>query len=189
MTTSALLWGLGDVLAQRLAEQRKTLDQRRTGMTALYGGMFMGPVGHYWYLTLDQVVSRLFRPASPAFLAAKVIADTAILGPIYVMAFYAWGAMTIDGSGWQGFKEKLTKDFIPTYAAELCIWPAFQTFNFIKIPVEHQLLAVNLMTLVDASFLSWARNQDDWVALVMNMMKGKSAAEDTQQPAKHAKDV
>lgn len=37
-----------------------------------------------------------------------------------------------------------------------------QAFNFTRIPVEHQLLAVNCMTLLDASFLSWARNQDDW---------------------------
>eukprot|EP00983_Pelagomonas_calceolata_P040777 1137770-Pelagomonas_calceolata.AAC.20 len=37
-----------------------------------------------------------------------------------------------------------------------------QTFNFVKVPVQHQLLAVNFMTLVDASFLSWARNQENW---------------------------
>ncbi len=36
---------------------------------------------------------------------------------------------------------------------------AAQAFNFTRIPVEHQLLAVNGMTLIDACFLSWARSQ------------------------------
>ena len=74
-------------------------------------------------------------------------------------AFYLWGALMIDNTGLEGFKKKITKDFVPTYAAELCIWPPFQLFNFTRIPVEHHLLAVNLMTVLDVSFLSWARSQ------------------------------
>jgi len=65
----------------------------------------------------------------------------------------------IDNSGFDGFKKKIAKDFLPTYAAEMCIWPPFQAFNFTRIPVEHHLLAVNLMTVLDVSFLSWARCQ------------------------------
>jgi hypothetical protein len=42
------------------------------------------------------------------------------------VAFYAWGAYTIDRTGWHGFKEKIQKDFVSTYLAELVIWPAFQ---------------------------------------------------------------
>jgi len=42
------------------------------------------------------------------------------------IAFYAWGSVAIDKSGWEGFMDKLHKDFVPTYLAELVIWPAFQ---------------------------------------------------------------
>lgn len=45
MTTSFLLWGLGDVLAQRLAEQRKHIEKKRAVLTATFGASFMGPVG------------------------------------------------------------------------------------------------------------------------------------------------
>lgn len=75
------------------------------------------------------------------------------------------------------------QDFLPTFAAELAVWPLFQTFNFTRIPVEHQLLAVNGMTLVvgDISValicaccsaqhglgtpagLAWARNRGRWL--------------------------
>jgi hypothetical protein len=35
------------------------------------------------------------------------------------------------------------------------------------VPLAHQLLAVNFMTLMDAAFMSWARTQDDWAAGAM----------------------
>lgn len=53
-------------------------------------------------------------------------------------------------------------DFLPSLAAEVCVWPFFQALSFWKIPVKHQLLAVNMFAVFDAAFLSWARNSDDW---------------------------
>ena len=52
-------------------------------------------------------------------------------------------------------KQKLRNDFWSAYLAELAFWPAFQAVNFWKVPVRHQLLAVNLACLVDATFLCW----------------------------------
>eukprot|EP00983_Pelagomonas_calceolata_P040776 1137770-Pelagomonas_calceolata.AAC.19 len=47
MATSAVLWGAGDVLAQRVAEGKasKDIDKRRVGLTSVFGLSFMGPVG------------------------------------------------------------------------------------------------------------------------------------------------
>lgn len=138
MATSCLLWGCGDVLAQRYAhaellrseiqhpvqpglprsflpyrvvERRRLeeLDSRRVVCTAAFGAAFMGPVGHFWYQQLDVVCAKLLATGSPAFLAAKVIADTAIMGPLYVVAFYAWGCALIDGTGMEGFKKKISQ--------------------------------------------------------------------------------
>lgn len=44
-TTSAILWGVGDVLAQRLGERRAVLDKERIASTSAFGACFMGPVG------------------------------------------------------------------------------------------------------------------------------------------------
>lgn len=116
MTTSALLWGLGDVLAQKVAEQTPNIDKRRAALTSAFGAGFIGPlgrwptmrrritllctvtwysrpiaifqyhlVGHYWYLGLDVAASKLLRPGTVPFFAGKVIADTFILGPLYVV--------------------------------------------------------------------------------------------------------
>ena len=55
----------------------------------------------------------------------------------------------------QDVKEKLRRDFLSSYLAELAFWPAFQVVNFWKVPVRHQLLAVNMACLLDATFLCW----------------------------------
>lgn len=76
----------------------------------------------------------------------------------------------------QDVKEKLRRDFLSAYVAELAVWPAFQAANFAlvgarhqpccmlgrqadglstQVPVRHQLLMVNLACLGDATFLCW----------------------------------
>jgi hypothetical protein len=45
-------WGLGDLIAQKAAERRTVIDERRVLLTAGFGTTFMGPVGHFWYMGL-----------------------------------------------------------------------------------------------------------------------------------------
>jgi protein Mpv17 len=47
--------------------------------------------------------------------------------------------------------------------------------------VQHQLLVVNSMTVLDAAFMSWARNQDDWLGRLLDTWKGEAAAREQQQ--------
>ena len=49
---------------------------------------------------------------------------------------------------------------MPVFVAECAFWPAFQALNFWRVPVQHQLLTVNVACLLDAVFLNWAKNQD-----------------------------
>lgn len=55
----------------------------------------------------------------------------------------------------QDVGNKIKRDFWSAYLAELVFWPAFQTINFWKVPVRHQLLTVNVACLLDATFLCW----------------------------------
>lgn len=64
----------------------------------------------------------------------------------------------------------LQVDFLPTYAAELAVWPLFQAVNFSQVPVRHQLLAVNTFSLLDAAFISWCGNQQDWFGKIMHRL-------------------
>jgi protein Mpv17 len=197
MTTSALMWGMGDLMAQKLERYERrhnhrggtatnkpssagkpsgghghggkkggggdspdAVDWRRALLTCAYGAIFVGPVGHFWYLGLDNACARLFARGSAQFIALKVAVDTAIMGPFYVSTFFGFGCAFIDGSGMAEFKKKMATDFIPTLALEVSVWPFIQSVNFWKVPVQHQLLVVNGATVMDAAFMSWARNQE-----------------------------
>jgi protein Mpv17 len=82
------------------------------------------------------------------------------MGPFYVSSFFAYGCAFIDGGGMEEFRRKMKTDFVSTLALEVSVWPFVQSVNFWKVPVKHQLLVVNSMTVVDAAFMSWARNQE-----------------------------
>jgi hypothetical protein len=101
-----------------------------------------------------------------ALLVLQVLIDTAAMGPFYVAAFFAWGCALIDFSGMTEFKRKMRVDFLPTLAAEVTLWPVIQGINFSCVPLKHQLLVVNTMTIFDACFMSWSRNQDNWLGKV-----------------------
>jgi protein Mpv17 len=87
-------------------------------------------------------------------------------------AFFAWGCALIDHSGWPEFKRKMRVDFLPTLTAEVSIWPIVQSVNFSVVPLQHQLLVINVFTIMDAAFMSWARNQEDWVTKVLAVLPG-----------------
>ena len=40
-------------------------------------------------------------------------------------------------------------------AAEVCIWTPVQFLNFRLLPVQHQQMFVNFMSIVEAAVLSW----------------------------------
>jgi protein Mpv17 len=129
----------------------------------------VGPIGHAWYRFLDAWVAARLPRGSARFVAAKVLLDEVVFGPVHVAGFFA--AVTLaEGGGVGAVKAKLARDFWPTYAAELAFWPAFQALNFWRVPVRHQLLVVNLACLLDATFLCWVSRND--LAGVMAGMRG-----------------
>uniref|UniRef100_A0A6U1JZS1 Protein Mpv17 n=1 Tax=Tetraselmis chuii TaxID=63592 RepID=A0A6U1JZS1_9CHLO len=145
-----------------------------------YAGMCIAPFGHFWYLGLDVVAARLFAVGSAANVAAKVAADSLVYGPLHVALFF--GFMEIaEGNGLSGAAKKLEQDFWPTFAAELGFWPVFQALNFWRVPVEHQLLAVNIACIFDSTFLCWAKHQDQWATVLLEKLKGGTAAQGEEE--------
>ncbi|PRW44616.1 PXMP2 4 family 2-like [Chlorella sorokiniana] len=159
MVTTGALWSLGDALAQRV--EKGPFNARRNLLTAGYGALAVGPFGHAWYIGLDRAARRLFVPGSPAFIAAKVIADTAIFGPLHVAGYFTHMTLS-EGGTLPDVGAKLRTDFWPTFSAELFVWPVVQVANFKLVPVHYQLLVVNMVTILDSCFMSWARANDGW---------------------------
>lgn len=173
IVSTGALWGLGDAIAQRV-EKVPAYDLRRGLLTAAYGAAAVGPFGHAWYIGLDRMAKAWFVPGSAKFITFKVIADTAIFGPLHVLGYFTH--MTLgEGGTWAEAKEKISKDFLPTFGAEVVIWPPLQTLNFKVVPVRYHLLFVNMVTIVDSTFMSWAASTDDWYHILFPALKKASA--------------
>lgn len=99
-------------------------------------------------------------PDSIKFILTKVAMDGLIFGPVDLLIFFTYMGFSA-GKSAAHVKEDIKKDFIPALLLEGCIWPIFQVANFRYIPVQHQLLYVNFLCLLDSCFLSWIEQQED----------------------------
>ncbi|KAH7435005.1 hypothetical protein KP509_06G044700 [Ceratopteris richardii] len=196
--SSSLIWAAGDVLAQFIShcessnarfsfthpakhaspvsEEAFNVDWRRVLTLGFFGAAFVAPVGHWWYESLDYVVSNQLNlpPGSIKLMSAKLAADTLILGPVHLLAFLTYMGVA-SGKNLEEIKEMLRKDFVPAYITEGAFWPLVQAFNFRYVPVEHQLLYVNGFCFVDSVFLSWFKYQEDaqWKKWLLSLVTPK----------------
>jgi len=178
-TTSAILWGAGDLLAQRLESKLRPdvlADWRRAGVNTVYGGAFIGPLGHAWLEWLEQARVRSGLGAVAA-VAAKVLADTVVFGPIHVAGYLALPGLAC-GDSLDQCTLRVRALFWPTLAAESLAWGVVQTANFALVPVRHQLLVINLVTLADCAFLSWWKEGGGqaWLAATSSSLNAGTGA-------------
>ncbi|CAG2102738.1 unnamed protein product [Medioppia subpectinata] len=54
-TTTGVLLGAGDVIAQKVLEKRHDINWKRTAKFAAFGLLFIGPVFRNWILFLERV--------------------------------------------------------------------------------------------------------------------------------------
>ncbi|KAJ5175726.1 uncharacterized protein N7482_001603 [Penicillium canariense] len=147
--TSAVLFGSGDVLAQQAVDRRglQKHDFGRTGRMALYGGAVFGPVATTWFGILQRhVVLR----GTASTTIARVAADQMVFAPIQLTCFLSSMAI-MEGSD---PIEKWNTAFVPSYKANLMVWPFVQGANFALVPLELRVLVVNIVSLGWNCFLS-----------------------------------
>ncbi|KAG5378677.1 hypothetical protein IGI04_026519 [Brassica rapa subsp. trilocularis] len=149
-----------DKEADRDAEFK--VNWKRVAITSMFGLGFVGPVGHFWYEGLDKFIKLKLRyvPKSTRFVAAKVAMDGLIFGPIDLLVFFTYMGYAT-GKNTSEVKEGLKRDFLPALALEGGAWPLLQIANFRYVPVQYQLLYVNIFCLIDSAFLSWVDQQKD----------------------------
>ncbi|KAJ5730877.1 uncharacterized protein N7483_005385 [Penicillium malachiteum] len=147
--SSGILFGSGDVLAQQAVDHRglEKHDFARTGRMALYGGAVFGPVATAWYRILQR---HIVLKSTLGTAAARVAADQIVFAPTQLTVFLS--AMAImEGSD---PIEKWRHSFVPSYKANLLVWPFVQAVNFTFVPLELRVLVVNLVSLGWNCFLS-----------------------------------
>mmetsp|Transcript_5020 Transcript_5020/g.10870 ORF Transcript_5020/g.10870 Transcript_5020/m.10870 type:complete len:244 (-) Transcript_5020:910-1641(-) len=189
--TSAGLWAVGDVLAQRV-QRCPQMDSRRAVLTGAFGGAIVGPLGQAWYTWLDRMAHAIGAPGTLKFVLAKLAADNLIWTSFYIGLFMAFASVAIEQTGVSGACQKLQHEFLPTYAAEAIMWPPIMALVFSRVPVTHQLLAVNITTVFDVAFLSWVNSagfDEVFGSFYKNLGSNSSKAGAVSKPSKSAVDL
>jgi protein Mpv17 len=178
LITSLALWGIGDYSAQCIEKEKvikssKDLNSQRFTATVAFAGIFVAPLGHLWYENLASITGKVLKGIGIAsnsrnMLIGKVVLDSFAFGPVYLAAFFAFMTKALNSGS---VVEKLENDFLSTFAAQLVFWPPIQLLNFWKTPVRYQLLVVNFVCIIDSTFLSWARSNDQWLSKLLGKEK------------------
>jgi len=154
LTTAALHAG-GDVIAQKFIEKKEHLEMMRTGRFFLIGLAWDGPLLSWWY----RVLSRAIPSASKSATVLKVALDQGVFIPGMLFSFLVLNA-GLKGMDQQDIKDILRRDYWQLLLANYQLWPAAMALNFYLMPVKHQVLFTNSVSLAWNTFLSWKANQE-----------------------------
>ncbi|KAI0160570.1 hypothetical protein GGR57DRAFT_387247 [Xylariaceae sp. FL1272] len=152
--TTAVLFAVGDITAQQVVE-KKGLDKHelvRTGRMFAYGGAVFGPAATTWFKILSK---KVVLPNKNAEIVARVACDQLIFAPTFIGIFLSSMAV-LEGSS---PAEKLSKSYFPTLQTNYLLWPWIQLVNFKFVPLQHRVLAVNVVSIGWNAYLSLANSQ------------------------------
>ncbi|CAN0826288.1 Protein sym-1 [Linum grandiflorum] len=155
MLSSGLIWGAGDIAAQSI--NNYTAEK---------------PLVFQRYEGLDRFMrSQLFQPNSLRFVGVKVAIDGFLFGPLDLLLFFTYMGI-VAGKSVPQIREEVRRDFLPAFMMEGGVWPIVQVINFRFVPVQYQLLYVNLFCFLDSCFLSWLEQQHDapWKTWVNSLL-------------------
>ena len=134
-----------------------TLDWDRARIQTIYAALIWAPFGHYWYQWLDKAAHSITPPGTTKFVGVKFALEMILLHPIGLTAFFVSVGL-LGGEKLSDVLVQLRKDFFPSLMLEYALWTPFDLAMFSFIPVQHQLLMVNTICLIESVMLSYIKS-------------------------------
>lgn len=119
----------------------------RTGRMALYGGCVFGPAATTWFSFLARRINFPGRPNLT--IAARVLPDQTIFASTNLFCFLSSMAI-MEGTD---PREKLQGAYWNALKSNWMLWPLVQAINFRFVPVQGQVLVVNVVSLGESLLL------------------------------------
>ncbi|KXS10765.1 hypothetical protein M427DRAFT_158774 [Gonapodya prolifera JEL478] len=127
----------------------------RTLRLASFGFLFAGPVTHYWYITLDRLVSPSMTARSALL---KMAIDQTTMAPASVAVFFTYHGL-YQGWEWDRIKKKVEREAWPTLVANWVLWPAALLVSFRFVPLDLRVLWMNVVGLGWGTYLSLVQQE------------------------------
>ncbi|GJQ85204.1 hypothetical protein Trydic_g13047 [Trypoxylus dichotomus] len=149
---------VGDLLQQEIEYQQNMLPRRYdwnrlVQMTIV--GLGYGPLHHYFYLGIHK----LWPVPGIRSVAKKIMADQFVMSPTCIVYFF-FAAGLLEKKSLLECKEELYAKALELYTVDWCVWPPTQFINFYFLPVQYQVLYINVMTMLYNVFLSYIKHRE-----------------------------
>lgn len=155
-STSGVCYVLGDLCAQALSgKDLSTIRLDRAARSGVAGFVGHGPIAHYWLEFLDKFMS--FGGAWWA-VPAKIVADQGPMSIVYNTIY----SLLIGVLALRDPREVLgdvKSAFVPGFLASIRFWPVVHLVTFGLIPIELQLLWIDVAEIVWVCILSQVNNE------------------------------
>lgn len=146
--TSLVGWALGDFLAQVFISGG-AFDMKRFITLSLFGFLYHGPSGHYFYNWLDKTI-----PGTEAkVVALKVLIDQTMWCPIFMTVFFTYLGL-VNGDSMNVIVKKVKTDLLSACQGSWKVWPLVHAVNFKFISTKHRLVFINGVQVAFNMFLS-----------------------------------
>lgn len=151
--TSATVYMIGDIIAQRSENPANELDKVRVLRSLAAGGLGHGPLSHYWYNICDSFFDNVLHWEAWWVLFPKVLVDQIAWGPFWNNTYIAMlGIMKREEP--RNIWADIKRSTIPLVVAGLKLWPAAHLITYGLIPVENRLLWVDFVEIAWVTILA-----------------------------------
>jgi len=138
---------VSDLFAQVIATWTSgkplALDRRRALKFAGFGFAVSGPLLHFWYKLLNDVLP----PATTTLLILLRIAlDRLLFAPLFFALFHAWNGL-IDNN-LEAVPKEIERKVPATVVKAMWLWVPAQWVNFAYVPLPLKVLYGNVVALV-----------------------------------------
>lgn len=124
-------------------------DMKRFITLSIFGFIYHGPSGHYFYNWLDSKVEGTDAKA----VFTKVAIDQVFWCPIFMSVFFAYLGL-VNGDGFAAIGSKIRNDLLSACQGSWKVWPIVHAVNFKFISNKHRLVFINGVQIAFNMFLS-----------------------------------
>uniref|UniRef100_A0A8D0GL60 Peroxisomal membrane protein 2 n=1 Tax=Sphenodon punctatus TaxID=8508 RepID=A0A8D0GL60_SPHPU len=139
-TSSAILSALGSLLSQIIERSRKRPGESKSFdlggplRFAIYGFLFTGPLSHYFYLYLEQLIPSTV----PLAMLKRLLLDRLIVSPAFLLLFF-FVMNVLEGKDLPSFAKRIKRGYWVALKMNWKVWTPFQFINFNYIPMQVSL--------------------------------------------------
>jgi protein Mpv17 len=167
--TSAVIYGLGDRIAQKMEQQKHPQQQeehqvtnwnkslQRTARMMFWGGFALAPLTHHWLNFLDRSV----KGTGKLLIAKKIALDQLIYTPPLFTAFYLTTQFLEGDKDRRAIMDGTMARLPQTLVVNWMVWPVIQVATFGFVPLPYRLLFINCMGLGWSIFMSSMSSEEE----------------------------